>query len=385
MSRSKSRWKAALLATVATAVVSPIAAKASMTFSLSLSPMGSSGPFTSEYIDPVDPVSIYVYATVTGTSSPSTAEVDGLEYLYYNVNAAVSSGVTGLGGITNATLSPLFGGGSFNNGNGLAGNGTGVLINGSQTGQVSSSAYTTTPSVAVGDIGNAGNMLYMAKPRAASDVFVSGANASSQVYVSGNSVSFLVETLTYTPNTAAVRATPSYPTPNSVAFNASLPSMTSSYTGANYFQNLGSVPGTGQPAGTSNTSSTYVSTGTSVSLTQAIPGDASLNGTVGPEDLADVLYYFGTTDSNWTHGNFDGAATIDPQDLADILYYFNANAGGAPADLAVPAAVLDNPQAVSLLEAHGFNPVAAVPEPASLGLLGLAGAALLGRRRKAGR
>jgi hypothetical protein len=54
-------------------------------------------------------------------------------------------------------------------------------------------------------------------------------------------------------------------------------------------------------------------------------GDANLDGHVDLTDLSAVLNNFGTATSNWTNGNFDGAATVDLTDLSDVLNNFGAS------------------------------------------------------------
>jgi hypothetical protein len=90
-------------------------------------------------------------------------------------------------------------------------------------------------------------------------------------------------------------------------------------------------------------------------------GDANMDGHVDLTDLSLVLNNFGSSNDHWTAGNFDGAATIDLTDLSDVLNNFGTTTSG-----------------VSV----AGGAVAAAPEPASLGLLGIAGVLVLNRRRR---
>ena len=93
-------------------------------------------------------------------------------------------------------------------------------------------------------------------------------------------------------------------------------------------------------------------------LNPSIPGDANNDGNVDLTDLSTVLNNFGSTTALWANGNFDGAATIDLTDLSDVLNNFGTTTPSAPG-------------------------VAAVPEPACVGLLGVGALILTGRRRRA--
>jgi len=340
MSRSKSRWKGALLATVATAAITPLAAKAqSLTVGITTNPLGS-GPQHSVYIDPYDTDKLYVYATVTGTQAPSATYVDGLDYLYYNVNATVT-GAAGLGSITSGTL------------------GSGFTANGAQVGNTSSG----TPAV-----GSTTDLTQIAKPRASSNLYVSSTtNSGSNIIVSGNSVSFLVETLTYTPSAAAVLAHASVPgAPNSVAFSVSLPPVGTiggaQYVPDNYFVGMPTTPGVGQSPSAFNTSTGYVAAASSATLTNALPGDVNLDGIVNIADFNILGANFGTSISGWTNGDLDNNGIVNIADF-NVLGANFGNQLGAP-----PSLLTADPTAQ--IGSGGGS----VPEPTS-GLL-LAGASL---------
>jgi len=370
---SKSRWKGALLATVAASVLTPLAAHAqSMTVGITTNPMGggtSPNDYSGQsnvYIDPYSKDTLYVYATVTGTAAPSASYVDGLNYLYFNVNAA-ATGATGLGSITSATPSSLFGGGSFNQVSGNTSPGAGA-----QGGLISTTAYTSTPSIAVGSTSVMGNI---AKPRSAGNVYVSSTTGSgSNIVVNGDSVSFLVETLTYTPNSSVINTSPSTTSApgatNSVAFNISIPSVSAlgPYTGANYFVGLPSTPAVGTSPGASNTSTGYTAAATGVTLTNALPGDASLDGTVNFTDFSTLLQHYNqSVTGGFTQADFNDDGAVNFTDFSDILQNYGKTLGPAPSGAASPTASVGG---------------SAVPEPTSLCLLAVVGAGALARRRR---
>ena len=94
-------------------------------------------------------------------------------------------------------------------------------------------------------------------------------------------------------------------------------------------------------------------------LSNALPGDANLDGKVDLTDLNIVLNHLGTTSSLRSDGNFDGGPTIDLTDLNEVL----------------------NNLGTSLPTGGAVQAVAAAPEPASLALLALAPLLLTTRRR----
>jgi hypothetical protein len=376
------------------AIVSPLAAKAQtpgMTLGITTNPLGQ-GYQSSVFIDPYDTSTLYVYATVTGTTAPSPTYVDGLNYAYFNVQG-IETGVSGLGNITAATPSSLFGGGNFNQ----TTNNPGA---GAQGGALPLS-LSTTASIVVGSNTSIGSV---AKPRSSSDIFYNGTpgsytvgstgstftTAASNIVVNGNSVSFLLETLTYTPTTSAFLANPTTKAaPNTVSFNVSMPASSmfapaTNYVGSNYFYGLPGTPGTGSFNSSpgilgDTTQSTYTASTSSVSLTDALPGDFNLDGSVGLLDLGALQHDFGVNSgATFATGDWNGDGAVGLVDLGALSFDFGASLTGlGPANLTFGQA-LSQAEAASPAFAAA---VSSVPEPASIGLVGIAGFVALTRRR----
>jgi len=104
-------------------------------------------------------------------------------------------------------------------------------------------------------------------------------------------------------------------------------------------------------------------------------GDANLSGTVDGSDysLIDSGYLTGAT--GWQNGDFNYDGVIDGSDYTLIDNAFNTQG-------AQVAGLLASPSAIATDQIAGGSGTSAVPEPASLGLLGIGAAGLLGRRKR---
>jgi autotransporter-associated beta strand protein len=96
-------------------------------------------------------------------------------------------------------------------------------------------------------------------------------------------------------------------------------------------------------------------------------GDANLDGTVNSEDFTPFSANVGKN-GNWDDGDFNYDGTVNSEDFTP----FSANLGQS-ATLAAAAGTLESPDSINL---------ANVPEPASAGLMVVAGLGILRRRRR---
>jgi len=399
MSLSKSRWKGALLATVAVSVLTPLAASAqttpgSMTLSLSLAPMSTvitnqGGPVvgqdgTTEYVAPDTSYPIYVYATVAESGNIANNNVAGLQYAYFNVlqnytanlNPVNGTGInTSDGTVTVASTSPLFS--AYGSQNGASGATSGYYA-------VGGGAAITSQGAAI-SAAAASSMSLLGKARSTSPVWSNGvSNDGTNVYISGNTVSFLLETLTYTPAFIGNAKNFNDPTLGENTFTVNVPTLPTNYAGANFF--------TGNPSGTTGSEhngsvgASYTHTAYSagnvtiggytfsstVALYDAAIGDAHLEGQIDLGDVSAVGNAYNNGLTGWTNGDFfdDGFVTL--ADISAVGNDYNNSAEYGP--------FLEG-TGPSALIAASIGGSSAVPEPVSLTLLSLASLGLLSRGR----
>jgi autotransporter-associated beta strand protein len=117
-----------------------------------------------------------------------------------------------------------------------------------------------------------------------------------------------------------------------------------------------------------------------IELKYTLLGDANLDGGVNGSDFSILAANFGLGVTNWDQGNFFYASSVNGSDFSALAANFGQGDSGAD-DLATPAdvAALD---AFAAANGLPLPVIGAVPEPATVGLLLLSGAALSTRRRR---
>ncbi len=112
-----------------------------------------------------------------------------------------------------------------------------------------------------------------------------------------------------------------------------------------------------------------------IELKYTLLGDANLDGNVNGSDFSILAANFGLGVTNWDQGNFLFGSSVNGSDFSALATNFgqgDSNASVTPADIAA----LD---AFAAANGLPMPTIAAVPEPATLGLLALGSAATLRR------
>ena len=94
-------------------------------------------------------------------------------------------------------------------------------------------------------------------------------------------------------------------------------------------------------------------------------GDANLDGTVNSEDFTPFSHNLGQSGMTWDDGDFNYDGTVNAEDFTPFSHNLNQSA--------VLAGDLESANGISL---------ANVPEPASAGMMVMAGLGILQRRRR---